>query len=77
MPSLGEKKMEEKRKRRRDDELDRHISNSFLLDLFGRISNKVRFNWMMKWVTEGRGGPTEGMTRAGGNEEEIYVRIRG
>jgi len=34
---------------------DRHISNSFLLDLFGRISNKVRFNWMMKWAAVQRG----------------------
>jgi hypothetical protein len=34
---------------------DRHISNSLLLDLFGRISNKVRFNWMMKWVAVQRG----------------------
>jgi hypothetical protein len=34
---------------------DRHISKSFLLDLFGRISNKVRFNWMMKWIAVQRG----------------------
>jgi len=34
---------------------DQHISNSFLLDLFGRISNKVRFNWMMKWAAVQRG----------------------
>jgi hypothetical protein len=41
----------------------------FPLELFGRIWNNLRFNWMMKWASVGRG--FKGVSR--GNRGETKV----